>query len=144
VALLSETRLKPHERFFIQNYHFYRTDRLPGRKCGTGVAVRKDTSHNHVDLPPLVWIESTGVCIPIGNSEVLLSAVYKSPGHACNDADINELLCFRHTVSRYWHEIWMLNTHFGITQFPTLRGAKPLNLLDINEFQISAPQYLTH
>jgi hypothetical protein len=25
VALLSETHLKPHERFFIPNYHFYRT-----------------------------------------------------------------------------------------------------------------------
>jgi hypothetical protein len=25
VALLSETHLKPHERFFIPNYHIYRT-----------------------------------------------------------------------------------------------------------------------
>jgi hypothetical protein len=41
VALLSETHLKPHERFFIPNYHFYRTDRFPGRKGGTAVAVKK-------------------------------------------------------------------------------------------------------
>jgi hypothetical protein len=27
-ALLSETHLKSHERFFIPNYHFHRTDRL--------------------------------------------------------------------------------------------------------------------
>jgi hypothetical protein len=32
VALFSETHLKPHERDFISNYHFYRTDRHPGRK----------------------------------------------------------------------------------------------------------------
>jgi hypothetical protein len=32
VALLSETQLKPQERFFIPNYHFYRADRFPGRK----------------------------------------------------------------------------------------------------------------
>jgi hypothetical protein len=34
VTLLSETHLKPHERFFIPNYHIYRTDRFPGRKGG--------------------------------------------------------------------------------------------------------------
>jgi hypothetical protein len=33
VALLSETHLKPHERFFIPNHHFYRTDRFPERKA---------------------------------------------------------------------------------------------------------------
>jgi hypothetical protein len=41
VALLSETHLKPHKRFFIPNYHFYQTDRFLGRK---------DLPHNHVDL----------------------------------------------------------------------------------------------
>jgi hypothetical protein len=39
VALLSETHLKPHERFFTPNYYFYRTRRFPGRKGGTAVAV---------------------------------------------------------------------------------------------------------
>jgi hypothetical protein len=41
VALLSETHLKLHGRFFIPNYHFYRTDRFPGIK---GIP------HGHVDL----------------------------------------------------------------------------------------------
>jgi hypothetical protein len=72
VALLSDTHLKPHERFFIPNYHFYRIDRFPGRKGGTAVAVRKGIPHTHVGLPPINSIETTGVCIPIGNSEVLL------------------------------------------------------------------------
>jgi hypothetical protein len=58
--------------------------------------VRKCVPHNHVDLPPLVSIEDTGVYIPTGNNEVLISAVYKSPGHAWNDTDIIELLSFRH------------------------------------------------
>ncbi|PNF35683.1 hypothetical protein B7P43_G17443 [Cryptotermes secundus] len=66
VALFSETHLKPHERFFIPNYYFYRIDRQSGRNGGTAVAVRKGIPHNHVDLPPLVSVEATGVCIPIG------------------------------------------------------------------------------
>jgi hypothetical protein len=41
VVLLTRAYLKPHERFFIPNYGFYRTDRFPGRK---GIP------HNHVDL----------------------------------------------------------------------------------------------
>jgi hypothetical protein len=40
VALLAETHLKPRERLFIPNYHFYRIDWFPGRKGGTAVAVR--------------------------------------------------------------------------------------------------------
>jgi hypothetical protein len=96
VALLSDTHLKAHERFFIPNYCFYQTDCFPGRKGGNAASVREGIPHNHVDLPLLVLIEATGVCIPMGNSEVLLAAVYKSPGHAWNDANINELISFRH------------------------------------------------
>jgi exonuclease III len=41
VALLSETHLKPHERFYIPNYQVYRTGLYPGIKGGTAVAVKK-------------------------------------------------------------------------------------------------------
>jgi hypothetical protein len=58
--------------------------------------VRKSIPHNHVDLPLLVSIEATGVCIPIGKSEVLFAAVYKYTGQTWNDTDITELLSFRH------------------------------------------------
>jgi hypothetical protein len=95
VALFSETHLKSHERFFNPNFHYYRTDRHPGRKGGTAVAVRNGILHNHIDLPPLNSVEATGVCIHIGNSDFLLAAVYKSPGHAWSDADITELLIFK-------------------------------------------------
>jgi hypothetical protein len=86
VALFSETYLHPHERFFIPNYHFYRTDRPPNRKGETAFAVRKEIPHNHVDLPPLVSEEVTGIYIPIGNSEVRLAAVYEPPHRAWSDA----------------------------------------------------------
>ncbi|PNF15438.1 hypothetical protein B7P43_G18173, partial [Cryptotermes secundus] len=66
-----------------------------GQKGGTAVAVRKGIPQNLVDLPPLVSVEATGVCIPIGNSEMLLAAVYKSQGRTWSDADIIELLSLR-------------------------------------------------
>jgi hypothetical protein len=93
LTLLSETHLKPHERFFIPNYHFYRTGCFLARKGGTPIAVRKGIPHNHVDLPcppPPVSIEATGVCVPIGNSEVLLVIVYRSPGCAWSDEDVTD------------------------------------------------------
>jgi hypothetical protein len=71
VALLSETLLKHHESFVIPNYHLYQTDCYSGRKGGTAVEVRKGIPHSHVELAPFVSVEATGVCIPIGNSEVL-------------------------------------------------------------------------
>jgi hypothetical protein len=95
VALFAVARLKPHERFFIPNYHFYRTARYLGGKGGTTFAVRKVIPHKLVDLPPLVSVEGTGVRIPICNSEILLAAVYKSLGRAWSDSDITELVSFR-------------------------------------------------
>jgi cell fate regulator YaaT (PSP1 superfamily) len=53
VALLSETLLKPHDKFFIQNYHVSRADRFPGLKGKTAVCVRKGIPHTHVDHLPL-------------------------------------------------------------------------------------------
>jgi hypothetical protein len=95
VALFSDTHLKLHERFYIRNYYFYRTDRHLGRKGGTAVAVRRGIPHMHVDLPPFLSVEATGVCIPICKREVLLAAVYRSPGRTWTDADITELLSFK-------------------------------------------------
>jgi hypothetical protein len=63
LALFSQTHLKPHEKSFIPNYHFYRIDSSPGRKGGTAVAVRKGIPHDYVDLPPLVSVEATGVTV---------------------------------------------------------------------------------
>jgi hypothetical protein len=46
VALLSETCLKPHERFFIPHYRLHLTDSYPGIKGGSAVVVRKGVPHN--------------------------------------------------------------------------------------------------
>jgi hypothetical protein len=67
-------------------------DRYPDRKGRTAVAVRKGIPHNHVELLPLVSVEATGVCIPVGNNIVLLAAVYKSPGPPWDSMDIFKLL----------------------------------------------------
>jgi hypothetical protein len=53
---------------------------------------RQRCSKQLQDLPPLASVEATGVCIPLGNSEVLFAAVCKSPGRVWRDTDITELL----------------------------------------------------
>jgi hypothetical protein len=93
--VFTETHLKPHERFCIQNYFFYQTDHYQGRKGGTAVAIRKGVPHTNVHLALLVSVEATGVYILIGNNEVFLAGVYKSPSPAWNDADIMKLLAVR-------------------------------------------------
>jgi hypothetical protein len=93
VALLSEIHLKPHERFFIPNYHLIGLITSWKWCC-----IRKVIPHNLVDLPPLPSTEVIEICIPTGNSEVLLAAAYKSPAHTWNDADITEFLSFRFKV----------------------------------------------
>jgi exonuclease III len=142
VALLSETHLKRHERFGIPNYTIYRTDHFPGRKGETAVAIRKGIPHTNVDLPPLVSIEATGVYIPIGNKEVFLAAVYKSPSRTWSDTDIMKLLAIRNKTVLAGD----LNAKnpFWNSAVSNPSGEKLLELFDNNEFEISAPQSPTH
>jgi hypothetical protein len=77
----------------------------------TADAVKKGIPHNSVDLPPLISIEETGVCIPIGNSEILLASVHRSSGRAWIDADITMLLSFRNKCIlacdlNVKHQVW--------------------------------------
>jgi hypothetical protein len=142
VALFSETHLKPSERFFIPHFHFYRTDRDPGRKGGTAVEVRRGVPHNYVHLPLPVSVEATGVCIPLGNSEILLASVYKSPGRAWSDTDITELLSYRRRSIlagdlNAKHPFWN-------SAISKASCEKLMALFDLSEFEISAPQCPTH
>jgi hypothetical protein len=73
---------------------------------------------------------------------VLLAAVYKSPGSVWNDTDIIKLLSFRHKLLlagdlNAQHPFW--NSAVSNTS-----AAKLLNLLHINDFEISAPRCSTH
>jgi hypothetical protein len=136
--VLSETHLKLCDRFFIPNHHFYWTDHFPGRKGGT-VAIRKGISYNHVDLPPLISIKATGVCILTSKSEVLLSAVYRSPDIAWNDVDVFELLSCRYSKSLLAGDLNDEHPFLSSVVSSPL-GMKLQNLLHINEFDISAPQ----
>jgi hypothetical protein len=86
-----------------------------------------------VDLP-LVSIEATGISIMFGISKVLLAVICESQGHVWNDADVTELLSFRH--KSLWagdmsakHSFWN-----SIDSKPS--RVKLLNLLYINEFEI--------
>jgi hypothetical protein len=96
----------------------------------------------HVDLPPLVSVEATGVCIPIGNQEILLAAVYKSPGRTWSDSDITELLSFRHKCILAGDLNAKRPSWNSAVSNPS--GHKLLQLYDRNYFEISAPQYPTH
>jgi hypothetical protein len=76
-------------------------DRYPCRKGGTAVAVRNRHTQQPYGLTPLVSIEAIGICIPTRSSEMLLGALYKSPRRVWIDADITELLGFKHkTIGR--------------------------------------------
>jgi hypothetical protein len=87
-------------------------------------------------LPPLVPEEATGVCIPIGNSKILLAAVYKTPGRAWIDEGITKFLSFRHKSLlvgdvKAKHPFWN-------SAVPTPSGERLSHLLDVNEMEISA------
>jgi hypothetical protein len=81
---------KPSERPCHINYDFYGTDYKDGHIGGTAIAVKKDIPHTCDDLPPVLSVEATWVCISTEITEMLLAAVYKSPQRLWSDTDIIE------------------------------------------------------
>jgi hypothetical protein len=77
-------------RFYIPYYYICRTDREDGYKGGTAIAVKKGIPHTCVDLPPLLSVEATRVCVSIENTEMFLAAVHKSLQKLRSDTDIIE------------------------------------------------------
>jgi hypothetical protein len=73
---------------------------------------------------------------------VLLAAVYKSRDRAWSDADITELLRFR-PKSIFAGDLNAKNP-FWNNAVSNPSGDNLLHLFDINQFEISAPQCLTH
>jgi hypothetical protein len=65
-----------------------------GTKARTSVVVKEGISHTCVDLHSVLSVDETGVCIPIGNTEMFLAAVYKCQQRFRSDTDITELLGF--------------------------------------------------
>jgi hypothetical protein len=82
------------------------------------------------------------VCIPIGNSEVLLTVVYKSPGRAWSNGDITEILSFRH-MSILASDLYAKHPFWNSTVSEP-SGEKQLGLFDINAVGMSAPECPTH
>jgi hypothetical protein len=97
VALFSERHLKRQMRFCIQNDDISWTDHEDRHEGRTVIAVMKGIPHTCTDLllSFLLSVEATGMCIPIGNTEMLLAVVYKALQRLWSDTDITELLGFR-------------------------------------------------
>jgi hypothetical protein len=98
--------------------------------------------HTYADLPPLLSVEATGVCIPIGHTEMLLASVYKYPLRAWRDADITELLnlrtkCILAGDLNAKHPVWN-------SKVSNPSGLELLDLFVNSNFEISAPQLPTH
>jgi hypothetical protein len=142
VALFSETHLKSHMRFRIPYYDICRTDLDDGHKNETAVAIKKGILHTCTDIPPLLPVEATGVCIPIRNTEMLLAAVYKSPQRLWSDTAVTQLLGFRNKSIlagdlNAKHPIWN-------SKGSDPSGLKLLKSFVSSNFKISAPQCSTH
>jgi hypothetical protein len=100
------------------------------------------TSPSHVDLPSLIFVEATGACIPIGSGDILLAALYISPGLASANADTTELISFRNECTlagdlNAKHQFWN-------SAVSTPSSEKILQLFDLDDFEILAPQCPAH
>jgi hypothetical protein len=66
-------------RFCIPKCAIFQTEHEDRHEGGAAVTVKKGIPHTSIDLPPLLSVEAAGVCRLIGNPEMCLAAVHKSP-----------------------------------------------------------------
>lgn len=85
VALISQTHLRPSDKFSTRNYTSYRSDRPNRREGGVAIILHKSTKHIKIDLPQLNRLEAVAVRVNVDRHPVTLVSVYNPPG------DINSM-----------------------------------------------------
>ena len=95
ILLLNETHLSNGQTFKLPNFHTYctNTSRATGQSplAGTAILVNRRIIHHHVKIPTSS-ITNTTIHIRLGNSEMRLVAVYKSPHISLQTSDLDSLL----------------------------------------------------
>lgn len=86
IAVISETKLKPHLKFSTPNYYIYRKDR-PTRGGGVAILVKKNIPH----LPlPSINISIENISIKLMDSTVI-TGVYNPPNNRITDLELAQL-----------------------------------------------------
>lgn len=91
VALISETHLKPCNKFKVQNYSVYRTDRMRGPGGGTAILVKKLTQHYALPQMETEQTETTGIQLSTTEGNINIHAIYIPPGNDLPENDLQEI-----------------------------------------------------
>jgi hypothetical protein len=115
-----------------------------GIKAELPLQLRETFLHTCADLPPLLSVETTGVCIPTGNTGMFLAAVYTSPQRQWSDTNITELPCFGSkfilaTDLIAKHPVWDSEV-----SNPSRLKLLVVHVFISYNFEISTPQCCTH
>lgn len=91
IMVITETKLKPNNRFKVPNFSIYRNDRIRNRGGGVAVLIRKSIPHH-----PLPAIESNidNIAVKLLDGTVIVGA-YNSPSNRITEEALSEL--FTHT-----------------------------------------------
>lgn len=96
VILLSETHLQQRHNFRLPAYTTYRSDRPPNPlnnfpSGGTAVLVHRRITHRLATIPT-VTMETTGIAIQFGDTEVTIHSAYLAPSRPFNPGEMDDLL----------------------------------------------------
>ncbi|EFA13538.1 putative RNA-directed DNA polymerase from transposon X-element-like Protein [Tribolium castaneum] len=89
ILAISETKLTPNDRFYIQNYNIIRQDRVDGTNAAGGVAilVKKGISFSKLTLPRTT-IEAVGIKLA---NQIHFIAIYNRPYYNISQRDLENL-----------------------------------------------------
>lgn len=114
------TNVKPHDRFLISNYYFYRIGPNLGRKCGTSV----QSERHHPQ-----WRRLTSPSFYRSNSE---SAYLLVTMKCCLQRFVNlqsvpgvmqtSMSAYALGINAFQQVVGILNTNFGTVQFQTFQA----------------------
>lgn len=89
IFLISETFLKPNQKFNLANFKIYRHHRDATRGRGTAILIKKSIRSDAINLTTFTSFEATGIQIFCDNSSIRLISFYKTP---LSNLDENEFI----------------------------------------------------
>lgn len=99
IACITETHLKNTDKFKINGFNTYRTDRDSTHSSGgVAILIKKNIKHHQSTIPDMINLEAIAITISTNRQEIKIISAYNPPNKKIQNEDISGLFKDKPTI----------------------------------------------
>ena len=99
IACITETHLKNSDKFKINGFNVYRTDRNSTHSSGgVAILIKNNIQHHQSTIPDMINLEAIAITVSTDGHDIKIIAAYNPPNKKIQSQDISELFKDKPTI----------------------------------------------